>query len=129
MQWADTLIYKSHDAWRLATIAEFQELNSNLLPLARHPYISGAFYNGGDTNAEIVGFNNFIVRQFWSKDLGGTYAKYWNFNGGYDSSDPKPTSHYTWAVTGGDIAAVPAPSAVWLFGSALLGLAGFRKKK
>lgn len=28
-----------------------------------------------------------------------------------------------------DVAAVPVPAAVWLFGSALMGLAGMRRKK
>jgi len=36
---------------------------------------------------------------------------------------------YAWAVRDGDVAAVPVPAAVWLFGSALIGLAGIKRKK
>ncbi len=34
-----------------------------------------------------------------------------------------------WAVRSGDVAAVPVPAAVWLFGSGILGLIGFSKRK
>ncbi len=36
---------------------------------------------------------------------------------------------YGWAVHDGDIGAVPVPAAVWLFGSGLMGLIGFAKRK
>lgn len=36
---------------------------------------------------------------------------------------------YAWAVRPGDVSAVPVPGAVWLFGSGLLGLLGFKKRK
>jgi hypothetical protein len=36
---------------------------------------------------------------------------------------------YGWAVRSGDVSAVPVPAAVWLFGTALIGLVGFSKRK
>lgn len=36
---------------------------------------------------------------------------------------------YGWAVRPGDIGAVPIPAAAWLFGSALLALAGIRRQR
>ena len=36
---------------------------------------------------------------------------------------------YAWAVHPGDVAAVPVPGAIWLFGSGLLGLLGLKKRK
>ena len=34
-----------------------------------------------------------------------------------------------WAVQSGDVSAVPVPAAVWLFGSGLIGLVGFARRK
>ncbi len=36
---------------------------------------------------------------------------------------------YAWAVHSGDVSAVPVPAAVWLFGSGLIGLIGFARRK
>ncbi len=41
----------------------------------------------------------------------------------------KTSSLYAWAVLSGDVSAVPVPAAVWLFGSGLIGLIGFAKRK
>jgi len=41
----------------------------------------------------------------------------------------KANSFYAWAVHSGDVSAVPVPAAVWLFGSGLIGLIGFARKK
>ncbi|ARN72917.1 VPLPA-CTERM sorting domain-containing protein [Oceanicoccus sagamiensis] len=54
--------------------------------------------------------------------------------GFYDGAEFTANTQYgggylAWAVHDGDIAAVPVPGAVWLFGSALAGLAGFKRKK
>lgn len=45
---------------------------------------------------------------------------------GRPSTDAK---YYAWAVQSGDISAVPVPTAVWLFGSGLIGLIGFARRK
>jgi hypothetical protein len=39
-----------------------------------------------------------------------------------------PLGPYTWAVRDGDVAAVPLPAAIWLFGSAFAGLIGLRRR-
>lgn len=36
---------------------------------------------------------------------------------------------FAWAVRDGDVSAVPIPAAAWLFSSALIGLAGIKRKK
>lgn len=56
----------------------------------------------------------------------------WLFNTryGFQSYDHKVSEFdYAWAVSSGQISAVPAPPAVWLFGSGLLGVAGFARRK
>lgn len=40
---------------------------------------------------------------------------------GIQNYTSKGTNYYVWAVRDGDVAAVPLPGAVWLFGSALMG--------
>jgi hypothetical protein len=41
---------------------------------------------------------------------------------GYQLSDPKGNPFYAWAVSPGNVAAVPVPSTCWMFGAGLLGL-------
>ncbi len=48
----------------------------------------------------------------------GLQGGVWSFN-----------EHYAWAVRDGDVSQVPIPAAAWLFGSALIGLAGLKRKK
>ena len=57
---------------------------------------------------------------------------YFSMNGGHQSNSsktPRLNGDYAWAVQSGDISAVPVPAAVWLFGSGLIGLAGFDRRK
>jgi hypothetical protein len=61
-----------------------------------------------------------------------TGAWYFNFRLGYQIATSKNANMYAWAVHDGDVAlisAVPIPAAAYLFGSALLGLAGLKRKK
>lgn len=55
----------------------------------------------------------------------------WVFNmGGSQGYYNKSTNYmYVWAVQSGDVSPVPVPAAAWLFGSGLLGLAGFARRK
>ncbi len=51
-----------------------------------------------------------------------------SFQGGYENYGK--SNHYSaWAVRDGDVAAVPVPAAFWLFGSGLIGLLGFKRRK
>lgn len=55
----------------------------------------------------------------------------WNFNFylGFQNADINVNTAYAWAVRDGDVAIVPVPAAVWLFGSGLLGLIGIARRK
>lgn len=50
------------------------------------------------------------------------------FNGLYDFRTIT-LEGYGWALMDGDVGAVPIPSAIWLFGSGLIGLIGISKRK
>ena len=54
----------------------------------------------------------------------------WAFGtgGGVQYDVNKGNSGYSWAVRAGDVSSVPVPAAAWLFGSALLGLAGVKRR-
>jgi hypothetical protein len=77
-------------------------------------------------------FTNLQSNDYWS----GTeyapntdFAWYFDFNVGDQSFTNKLNDLYALAVRDGDIAAVPVPAAVWLFGSALFGLLGLKRAR
>ena len=61
------------------------------------------------------------------------YFAYWMPGGASQGVISKASNSGTprlaWAVRDGDVSAVPVPAAAWLFGSALAGLAGLKRKK
>jgi hypothetical protein len=76
-------------------------------------------------------FTNIQSQPYWSStknELNSNSAWHGNFVSGSQSTAPKFTTYYAWAVRDGDVAAVPVPPAVWLFCSAL-GLLGWMKRK
>jgi hypothetical protein len=58
-------------------------------------------------------------------------ARDFSFHNGNSAIGMKSADDYAWAVHDGDVGAavVPLPTALWLFGSGLLGLIGMAKKK
>lgn len=67
---------------------------------------------------------------YWSEsEQGSSSAWGFSFFWGNQAIYGKSSSVFTWAVHSGDVSAVPVPSAVWLFGSGLLGLVGMVKHK
>jgi|GEM_PF-216958 len=57
------------------------------------------------------------------------YAWYLYTQNGGLFVNPKSYFQYAWAVTPGNVGAVPVPAAIWLFGSGLLGLTGLARKR
>ena len=91
----------------------------------------GHLFNVDGISSSSMGlFTNVRSGSYWS---GTEYAPLtsfaWVFNFYYGPQDSyhKLNIHYAWAVRDGDVAAVPLPAAVWLFGSALMGLLGMRR--
>ena len=79
-------------------------------------------------------FSNIQSSFYWSATEAATDPDLaWGFSMGIgvQGFDGKIYSNYAWAVHDGDVAvsAVPVPAAVWLFGSGLLGLVSFARKK
>jgi hypothetical protein len=92
----------------------------------------GHLFNVDGISSSSMGlFTNVQSDDYWS---GTEYAPYsneaWGFDfGGGDqgTGDKSYLNVYAWAVRAGDVAAVPLPAAVWLFGTALMGLLGMRR--
>ncbi len=94
--------------------------------------VSGVFDDGciGSclTNAGL--FVNLQSSSYWSDvALNSSDAWFFGFIHGIQDDTGKVNDLYALAVRSGDVAAVPVPAAVWLMGTALFGLAGFRRKK
>jgi hypothetical protein len=65
----------------------------------------------------------------WLGEIDGAWNLIFNSSGGGDQGiGDKTAPLYAWAVYGGDVAAVPVPAAVYLFGSGLLGLIGMARR-
>lgn len=84
-----------------------------------------------DTTGSVGPFSNVHPSAYW---LGTEYATVpddaWNFYtvNGLQFTDNKSSQFYAWAVSPGQVAAVPVPGAVWLFGSGLIALLGFKQR-
>ena len=83
------------------------------------------------TDPDLALFTNVQSSSYWSGTEYGSavYAWIFYFDGGGQWVDYTAFGHYAWAVRPGDVAAVPVPAAVWLFGSGLLGLIGVARRK
>lgn len=143
--WADQLEYGGFDDWRLAS--------AGITPVSGYNVTSGElghmFYNNlGNTSGTSIlnnvsfidatlgggteNFSNVQSSVYWYAE---EYAPWtilsWSFNtyDGRQHQDDKEFSTYSWAVRAGDVSLVSVPAAAWLFGSALIGLAGIKRRK
>ena len=75
-------------------------------------------------------FNNVQVG-YWSNATNGDFDYAYNFqtNGTLRAYSASNLANYAWAVSPGDLAPVPIPGAIWLFGSVLVGFLGFNRRK
>jgi hypothetical protein len=79
---------------------------------------------------ETKSFMNVDDDPFWFADAGVNTGWLFDFRNGLQYGNEQGDARaYVFAVRDGDVAAVPVPSAVWLMGSALLGLAGVARRK
>lgn len=156
MTWAGNLAYSGYTDWRLpSTLQPDPSCGSQLNPggsfgLQDYGYnctgseMGHLFYNelGGVAgqsittihNANYNLFQNVQSSLYWSGTEYAPNTDYewiFYFNDGYQYLGNKAisTGMYALAVRPGDVAAVPVPAAVWLFGSGLLGLIGIARRK
>jgi hypothetical protein len=83
-------------------------------------------------NANYGLFQNIQSNLYWSgtdAPPDANYAWIFGFNDSSEGAGLKTGTIFAWAVQTGDVAAVPVPTAVWLFGSGLLGLVGVARRK
>ena len=85
------------------------------------------------TGADGVSFQNLQSDVYWSgTEYAPTTSYYaWLFNTRYGNQSYyyKSNEFYAWVVRSGDVAPVPLPAAVWMFGAGLAGLGVFGRRK
>ncbi len=142
--WADQLSYGGFDDWRLAsagnapasgvnvTTGELGHMFYNNLGNTATTSISGnvSFTDatpGGGTES-FLNVQSFVYwyGEEYAPDTSFAWAFYTDFGG--QSTNYKYGSGYSWAVRAGDVSSVPVPAAAWLFGTALLGLVGVKRR-
>jgi hypothetical protein len=124
--------YGGSDQWRLPNVGTNPQYGFNL----SGSELSELFYRelSGTPHSNIpisATFNNEQYYAYWSgKEATPDPLQAWRFSTSVGNQDyyPKNLQWYAWAVTPGQVAAVPVPAAVWLFGSGLLGLLGLKRR-
>ena len=103
--------------------------------------LGNMYYNvlGGEANTVFSAvhnsnydlFSNLSNTFLWSATDTSNNDVAWVFNigVGHQTTKIKSFSFYAWAVHDGDVSTVPVPAAAWLFGSGLIGLVGFARRK
>ena len=125
--WANNLDYAGYTDWVLPTQAQLSTQFSTNLGEAAGSSITASHNDSYNLLTNVQSY------AYWS---GSQYAPYpddvaWFFDttDGYQFNDVKNAQYHAWAVRPGDVAAVPVPGAFWLFGSALVGLMGLKRRK
>ena len=124
--WANNLDYAGYTDWVLPTIDQLATQFSTNLGEASGQSIAASHNDSYNL------FTNLQSYRYWS---GSEYAPLpyyaWLFDtygGGQGPNGNKGDQLYAWAVRPGDVAAVPVPGAFWLFGSAMVGLMGLKRR-
>ena len=128
--WANSLSYGGVSDWRLpnANPAEAYFAYESSSELG-HLFYSELGGTAGNNIPDTSTFSHEQALQYWS--TGDDYFPYlFTTSGGFQSYGINyRTTHFrVWAVRSGDVAAVPLPGAVWLFGTGLLGWLGAKRR-
>jgi hypothetical protein len=126
--WANNLDYAGYTDWVLPNIDQLTTQFSTNLGEAAGSSIADSHNDSYNL------FTNVQSYAYWSgSESAPNSALAWDYNTllGLQQINTVAYGFYAWAVRPGDIAAssVPVPAAVWLFGSGLIGLASFSRRK
>lgn len=154
--WATSLNINGYTGWRLPTVTDTGTLGCNFAYSGTDcgynvdtatGEMAHMFYTtlGNKASYDTLGvpqtgyglsntgpFSNIQSSGYWSgTEFALTPLNAWGFafHNTYQQVLSKSVNFYSWAVHPGDIAVVPVPPAVLLFGSGLLGLFGIARRK
>ena len=130
-------VYGTFDDWRLAdmdldgdgTVIDCSTASEVDCRDNEYGYM---YYRNGVTSSSPSPFTNVQSGAYWSGTDGPSIfmdAWFFTLSDGYQDWDLEDHNLYAWAVRAGDVAPVPVPAAVWLFGSGLVGLVGMARRK
>ncbi|WP_347987737.1 DUF1566 domain-containing protein [Methylomonas sp. AM2-LC] len=128
VHYLDTQNYGGSNQWALPT-------SNPVFGYDNGSQLGELFYNelGGTAGSSIPSgpFSNVQAYVYWSGTEYAAYPGYaWYFYTvyGYQNLSYKDFQFYAWAVSPGQVNAVPVPGAVWLFGTGMLGLLGLKRR-
>ena len=156
--WANDLSYGGYDNWRLPSanlinatnpcsiscnlgydgnsemghmyynnLNNIGRLDSNGNPQAGYGITNNSFIDPSSSNT--ISILNIQNDHYWLEEEYGVFsAWYFATTDGNQYIEDQNNTSYAWAVHDGDISAVPIPAAAWLFGTALVGLVGVKRK-
>ena len=124
--WANNLDYAGYTDWVLPNLEQLTTQFSTNLGEA-----SGSSITASHNDSYNL-FTNVQSYVYWSGSEyapAPTFAWYFFTINGTQNFYLKDDQYHAWAVRPGDVAAVPVPGAFWLFGSAMVGLMGLKRRK
>ena len=107
----------------------YNELHATVYPASNFGILGTGIFS--DTSGSVGPFINAHTYAYWSgTEYAGSPSNIWYFDtsNGYHGFSVKDNQFYAWAVSPGNVAAVPVPGAVWLFGTGMLGLLGLKRR-
>ena len=134
--WADSLVFAGYDNWRLPSALDFDSGLPDLMFNSTNNEFGHLYGDelGNPANAADTLPLEYVPLWYWTITEDGddsAYAFFWSWDGLWlNDSFPRGTVLNATAVRDiGDVGLIPLPAAVWLFGSALIGLVGFSKRR